>query len=154
MQPYSLIYTLHLLAALVWVGGMFFAWMVLRPAAMSSLQAPERLTLWLDVFRRFFVWVWVAVLLLPISGIGMLHMGFSGFAGAPRYVHVMMGLYLAMLALFLRIQALQLPALRRAVDAQDWPAGGAVLGGIRRLVAINLLLGLAVVAIAAARPIF
>lgn len=151
MPPYSLIYTLHLLAALIWVGGMFFAWMVLRPAA-ATLQAPERLTLWLEVFRRFFVWVWIAVALLPISGIGLLHMGFSGFDGAPRYVHVMMGLYLAMLALFLRIQALQLPAMRRAVQAQDWPAAGAVLGRIRRLVAFNLLLGLAVVALAAARP--
>lgn len=154
MQPYSFIYTLHLLAALIWVGGMFFAWMVLRPASVAALPAPARLTLWLEVFRRFFQWVWVAVLLLPLSGVGMLHMGFSGFDGAPRYVHVMIGLYLAMLALFLRIQALQLPALRRAVQAGDWPAGGAVLGHIRRLVAINLLLGLLVVAVAAARPSF
>jgi len=151
MPPYSPLYTLHLLAALIWVGGMFFTWMVLRPAA-GTLQAPERLTLWLEVFRRFFVWVWVAVVALPITGVGMLHMGFSGFDGAPRYVHVMMGLYLAMLALFLRIQALQLPAMRRAVEVQDWPAAGAVLGRIRRLVAFNLLLGLSVVALAAARP--
>lgn len=151
MPPYSPLYTLHLLAALIWVGGMFFAWMVLRPAT-GALQAPERLTLWLEVFRRFFVWVWIAVVALPITGVGMLHMGFSGFDGAPRYVHVMIGLYLAMLALFLRIQALQLPAMRRAVEAQDWPAAGASLGRIRRLVAFNLLIGLAVVALAAARP--
>lgn len=151
MPPYSPLYTLHLLAALIWVGGMFFAWMVLRPAA-GTLQAPERLTLWLEVFRRFFVWVWIAVVALPITGVGMLHMGFSGFDGAPRYVHVMIGLYLAMLALFLRIQALQLPAMRRAVEAQDWPAAGATLGRIRRLVAFNLLIGLSVVALAAARP--
>ncbi len=151
MPPYSPLYTLHLLAALIWVGGMFFAWMVLRPAA-GTLQAPERLTLWLEVFRRFFVWVWIAVVALPITGVGMLHMGFSGFDGAPRYVHVMIGLYLAMLALFLRIQALQLPAMRRAVKAQDWPAAGATLGRIRRLVAFNLLIGLSVVALAAARP--
>ncbi|MEQ9725264.1 MULTISPECIES: CopD family protein [unclassified Pseudomonas] len=151
MPPYSPLYTLHLLAALIWVGGMFFAWMVLRPAT-GTLQAPERLTLWLEVFRRFFVWVWIAVVALPITGVGMLHMGFSGFDGAPRYVHVMIGLYLAMLALFLRIQALQLPAMRRAVQAQDWPAAAATLGRIRRLVAFNLLLGLAVVVLAAARP--
>ncbi|MBD9396009.1 CopD family protein [Pseudomonas sp. PDM11] len=151
MPPYSPLYTLHLLAALIWVGGMFFAWMVLRPAT-GTLQTPERLTLWLEVFRRFFVWVWIAVVALPITGVGMLHMGFSGFDGAPRYVHVMIGLYLAMLALFLRIQALQLPAMRRAVEVQDWPAAGAVLGRIRRLVAFNLLIGLSVVALAAARP--
>jgi uncharacterized membrane protein len=57
-----------------------------------------------------------------------------------------------MLALFLRVQALQLPELRRAVAAEDWPSGGAVLGRIRRLVGINLILGLVLIGIAAARP--
>ena len=99
-----------------------------RPAAVAALEAPARLGLWLEVFRRFFHWVWAAVILLPISGVGMLHLSFNGFAGAPRYVQVMMGLYVAMLALFLRVQALQVPELRRAVQAQDWPAGGQALG--------------------------
>lgn len=154
MTPYAPLYALHLLAALIWVGGMFFAWMILRPAAVEALEAPARLRLWLNVFKRFFVWVWGAVILLPVSGVGMLHMGFGGMQGAPRYVHIMMGLYIAMLALFLRVNALQLPELRRAIAAEDWPTGGAVLGRIRRLVGINLLLGLFLVAIAAARPNF
>ncbi|PAU64679.1 CopD family protein [Pseudomonas indica] len=152
MTPFALVYALHVLAALVWVGGMFFAWMVLRPAAVAVLQAPERLRLWADVFRRFFVWVWAAVVVLPITGFGMLHLRFAGFEQAPRYVHVMIGLYIAMLALFLRVQALQLPQLNKAIEAQDWPAGGATLGKIRRLVGFNLLMGLVLVAIAAARP--
>ncbi|UXY54304.1 CopD family protein [Pseudomonas tohonis] len=154
MTPFAALYAVHVLAALVWVGGMFFAWMVLRPAAVQALDAPARLKLWVEVFRRFFVWVWVAVVLLPVSGVGMMHMRFAGFDGAPRYVHIMMGLYIAMLALFLRVNALQLPELRRAIAAEDWPTGGAVLGRIRRLVGINLLLGLFLVAIAAARPNF
>jgi uncharacterized membrane protein len=29
MTAFSLVYTLHVLAALIWVGGMFFAWMIL-----------------------------------------------------------------------------------------------------------------------------
>jgi uncharacterized membrane protein len=154
MTPFALLYALHVLAALIWVGGMFFAWIVLRPAAVATLQAPERLTLWADVFRRFFVWVWVAVLVLPISGIGLWHLRFGSMEGAPHYVHIMAGLYLVMLALFLRIQLLQLPSLRRAVEAQNWPEGGAVLGGIRRLVGINLLTGLLVVVLASIRPLF
>ncbi|MCY1402631.1 Copper resistance protein D [compost metagenome] len=152
MTPFSLIYSLHVLAALVWVGGMFFAWMVLRPAAIKALEGPARLKLWVEVFQGFFRWVWVAVVLLPVSGVGMLHMHFNGFEAAPRYVQVMMGLYVVMTALFIRIQALMLPELRTAVAEQDWPAGAGVLGRIRRLVGINLLVGLAVVAIAAARP--
>ncbi|MCI0993130.1 DUF2269 family protein [Pseudomonas sp. ICMP22404] len=154
MTPFAFIYTLHLLAALVWVGGMFFAWMILRPAAMAALEGPARLKLWVEVFQRFFIWVWVAVVLLPISGVGLIHVRFAGFETAPRYVQVMMGLYVVMTALFIRIQSLQLPALRSAVTAQDWPTAASTLGKIRKLVGINLLIGLLVVAIAAARPMF
>lgn len=154
MTLFAFIYSIHVLAALVWVGGMFFAWMVLRPAAGKALEGPARLKLWVEVFPRFFAWVWVAVVILPIGGVGMLHMRFNGFETAPRYVQIMMGLYLVMTALFIRIQALQLPALRKAVLAEDWPTGATTLSGIRRLVGINLLIGLLLVAIASARPMF
>ena len=154
MTPFSLVYSLHVLAALVWVGGMFFAWMVLRPAAIKALEGPARLKLWIEVFQGFFRWVWVAVILLPISGVGMLHLQQVGFETAPKYVQVMIGLYVVMTALFIRIQGLMLPELRKAVEAKDWPAGAAVLGRIRRVVGLNLLVGLVLVAVAAARPMF
>lgn len=154
MTLFALIYSIHVLAALVWVGGMFFAWMVLRPAAVKALEGPARLKLWAEVFPHFFAWVWVAVIILPIGGVGMIHMRFNGFETAPRYVQIMMGLYLVMTALFIRIQALRLPELRKAVLAEDWATGAATLGGIRRLVGINLLIGLLLVAIASARPMF
>jgi uncharacterized membrane protein len=154
MTAFSLVYSLHILAALVWVGGMFFAWMVLRPAAIRALEGPARLKLWAEVFQGFFRWVWGAVVLLPVSGVIMLNLHFTGFENAPRYVQVMMGLYVVMTALFIRVQALMLPQLRTAVQAQDWPEGAAVLGRIRRLVGINLIVGLVVVAIASVRPMF
>ena len=52
---------LHALAAVVWVGGMFFAHMALRPVAASLLEPPQRLALWVGVFSRFFPWVFVAI---------------------------------------------------------------------------------------------
>jgi Predicted integral membrane protein len=128
MLAFALPYTLHVLAALVWVGGMFFAWLVLRPATVAALEGPARLRLWVEVFRRFFVWVWLAVAILAISGIGMLHMRFSGFETAPKYVHVMIGGGIAMFALFMRIQALLLPELKAAVQAEDWPGGRCSVG--------------------------
>ncbi|MBD8491615.1 DUF2269 family protein [Pseudomonas syringae] len=152
MTAFASVYTLHVLAALVWVGGMFFAWMVLRPAIIAALEGPTRLKLWVEVFPRFFVWVWAAVVVLPVTGVGMVHLNYPSLEHAPRYVQVMMGLYVVMVALFLRIHSLQLPELQKAVQAQQWAEGAAVLGRIRRLVGINLLIGLAVVAIAAARP--
>ena len=154
MTAFALAYSLHVLAALIWVGGMFFAWMILRPAAVTALEGPARLKLWVEVFPRFVVWVWIAVGILPISGVGLLQMRFNGFETAPRYVQIMMGLYIVMTALFIRIQSLQLPELRKAVEAQAWADGAAVMGRIRRLVGCNLIVGLVLVAIAAARPTF
>lgn len=92
------------------------------------------------------------MVILPISGVGLLQIRFTGFETAPRYVQIMMGLYIVMVALFMRVQSLQLPELRRAVEAQQWTEGAAVMGRVRRLVGCNLLIGLAVVAIAGARP--
>ena len=63
----TLLKLIHLLAALIWVGGMFFAYVVLRPAAVEALEPPQRLRLWDAAFRRFFVWVWGAVVVLPAS---------------------------------------------------------------------------------------
>lgn len=154
MSPVAFVYVLHVLFAVLWVGGMFFAWMILRPAVIAALEGQARLKLWVQVFPRFFVWVWCAVIMLPVTGIGMININFSGFQTAPRYVQVMIGLYVVMVALFLRISTLNLPQLRKAVDAEQWADGAAALGGIRRLVGINLLVGIAVVAIAAARPGF
>ncbi|WP_449117746.1 CopD family protein [Pseudomonas viridiflava] len=154
MTAFSTVYTFHLLAALVWVGGMFFAWMVLRPAIIAALEGPSRLKVWVQVFPRFFVWVWAAVIVLPITGIGMIQLNFTSFETAPRYVQIMMGLYVVMVALFLRIHSLQLPELQHAVETEQWSEGAAALGRIRRLVGINLIIGLAVVVIAAARPGF
>ena len=152
MTAFAVAYSLHVLAALIWVGGMFFAWMILRPASVAALEGPARLKLWVAVLQRFFVWVWVAVVILPISGVGLLQIRFNGFETAPRYVQIMMGLYIVMVALFIRVHSLQLPELRTAVETQQWAEGASIMGRIRRLVGCNLIVGLALVAIAAARP--
>jgi uncharacterized membrane protein len=81
----------------------------------------------------------------------MIHLRFAGFETAPRYVQVMIGGGIVMFALFMRIQSLLLPELRTAVQAEDWVAGAGVLGRIRRMVGINLAIGLAVVAVASSR---
>ncbi|SDO27290.1 Uncharacterized membrane protein [Halomonas shengliensis] len=145
----TLAITLHVLAAILWVGGMFFAWMVLRPVAASQLAPPQRLTLWHGVFERFFPWVWAAVAVLLGSGLWMLFAVFGGMAGARWHIHLMLALGLAMMAIYLHLWFAPWQRLRRAVAAEAWPEGGRQLATIRRLVGINLLLGLLTSAIAA-----
>lgn len=139
---------LHTLAAVIWVGGMFFAYMALRPVAATLLQPPLRLPLWAQTFARFFPWVWAAVITLPTAGYLLVARLYGSLAEAPAHVHLMQGLGWVMIALFAYVYFLPYRHLRAAVAAEDWPAGGAALARIRRIVGINLILGLVVVAVA------
>lgn len=144
----SIMLALHVLSITIWVGGMFFAYMALRPAAATLLEPPQRLPLWAQSFARFFPWVWLAVILLPATGYWMIFAVFKGMANVGLYVHVMNGLGLVMIALYLWVFFVPYLKLRAAVAAQAWPEGGKALAQIRRIVGINLVLGLIVVAVA------
>lgn len=138
----------HVLSVVIWVGGMFFAYMCLRPAAVELLEPPLRLRLWVRVFERFFPWVWAAVALILATGLWIIAAWFQGFANAPRYVHIMFGLGLIMMLIFFHVFFAPYQRLRRAVMAEEWPVGGKALSQIRLLVGINTAIGLLTVIIA------
>src|SRR5271154_1111262 len=94
--------TLHIVSAVVWVGGMFFALMVLRPAS-GPLDPPARLALWQRVFDRFFPWVIAAIALLLVSGYAMVFEVFGGFAGIGLHVHLMQATGIVMILIFLHL---------------------------------------------------
>lgn len=150
----SIALPLHVLAVLIWVGGMFFAHVALRPAAGETLEPPERLRLWKMTFARFFPWVWAAIIIILITGYWMLLVPFGGFANAPIFVHAMNGLGLLMMAIFMHVFFAPYKRLSRAVDAEDWQTAGKQLAQIRILVGINLVVGLFTVAIATAGKFF
>src|SRR5262245_4145002 len=95
----TLLVALHVIAAVIWVGGMFFAYMVLRPSA-GPLEASARLALWHRVLGRFFPWVWASIVVLLVSGYAMLFLRFGGFQTAPVYVNVMQLTGIVMMLLF------------------------------------------------------
>ena len=130
----------HILAALFWVGGMAFAYTILRPAA-GALDGPVRLTLWRDVFRRFLPWVGVAIVALLASGYGMMFLVYGGFHRAPLFVHVMQGVGILMMLLYLHLYFAPWRRLQKTVQGAEWQNAGKHLAMIRKLVAINLLLG-------------
>ncbi len=136
----------HFLGAVVWIGGMFFAYFALRPAA-AGLDPAQRLPLWAGTLERFFHWIWVAVALILGSGFYMLTVITQG-ARVPLNIHLMLYVGVLMSFIFAYVFFSPFPALKRAVAAQDWTAGAAALNGIRKAVAANLALGLANLAIA------
>ena len=138
---------LHALSAVVWVGGMFFAHQVLRPAA-AALEPGPRLALWSRVLGRFFAWVFAAIVLLLVTGYAMVFGVYAGFGGIGLHIHLMQGIGILMMLLFFHLYFAPWRRFRTAVARQDWAEGGRQLGQIRTIVTINLVFGLVVVAIA------
>jgi uncharacterized membrane protein len=138
----SLAAALHTLSAVVWVGGMFFAYIVLRPAT-GPLEPPARLALWRRVFAGFFPWVFAAAVLLLITGFTLF---LGGYAAGP-HVHAMMAIGIIMILIFLHLYFAPWKRFKAALDAGNNSAAAAQLNQIRLLVLINLILGLINVAI-------
>jgi uncharacterized membrane protein len=137
---------LHLAGVSLWVGGMFFAWVCLRPVAAAQLQPPARLSLWSAVFARFFPWVWAAVAAILSSGLATLL--FVGMKHAPLHWHLMLLLGIIMSGIFVYVYLAPYQKLKAAVVVQDWPAGGVALARIRQLIGTNLVLGVVTIAVA------
>lgn len=142
----QLLLFLHLVSAMAWLGGMFFAYFCLRPAAVEILDPPRRLPLWVATFARFLPYMSVAVVLLLGTGLAM--MLTVGFAHAPAGWHVMLTLGLVMAAVFAYVYGVLFPKLRAGCAASTWPTAAQTLNRIRQLVALNLWLGVLVVAAA------
>ncbi len=139
---------IHILAAVIWVGGMFFAYLVLRPSA-GPLEPALRLSLWQRVFARFFSVVWASILALVASGYGMVFLFLGGFHGVGVHVHVIQGTGIVMILLFLHLFFAPWRRFQSAIAAGDLPAAGRNLETIRVLVASNLVIGLITVVVGA-----
>jgi uncharacterized membrane protein len=146
--PIALAVVLHILAAVIWVGGMFFAYLGLRPAA-GGLEPPARLALWRGVFDRFLPWVWGSVIVLLASGYYLVFAFYGGFDIAGLPVMIMHAVGWVMAVLFAVLYFGPYRTLGAALDGGDMARAADALGGIRRIIAINLPLGLLTVIVAA-----
>lgn len=143
----GLLLTLHLLCAALWVGGMATIYYCVRPAAVKTLEPPLRLRFMHDALGRFFAWVSTAIVLLLATGFSMIALA-GGFAAVRWNVQAMMAIGIVMMVFFARIRFGLYRKLSDAITATAWPAAAAALNGIRQLVFVNLLLGVAVFVVA------
>jgi len=162
MRLYAVMLFLHVLAVVIWVGGMFLMHFAVRRAAVAQLQPPQRLPLLADILGRFFNWVTVAVLLVLATGVAMI-VGLGAAAGAAAAgktafgegmrlahasVHLMFGVGVVMSVIYVFIRLVPFVRLRKALGAKELPTAARHLDLIRRLVATNLLLGVLTIAMA------
>ena len=149
---YAVLKSIHLLALIAWIGGMFFTLFCLRPS-LTVLEGPMRLRLMHEVLRRFFGVVSVAALLVLVSGVWMIagDARAAGRAGVglnmPIDWYVMAVLGMLMVAIFAVVRFVFFRQLSRTVEAQAWPEAARVLGSISRAVQINLALGVIIIVV-------
>jgi uncharacterized membrane protein len=134
----------HLLAAIFWVGGMATLHFCVRPAALQTLQAPQPIALLHATLKRFLFGVGIAVIVLLLTGIHLY--GLRGGMAARWGVHVMVIGGILMMLIYGHIRFALLKKLSGAVAAQNWAQAKPALDSIRKLVSINLLLGVAIIA--------
>jgi uncharacterized membrane protein len=137
---------IHLLAAVFWVGGMAFAYTVLRPSA-GPLDPATRLPLWRRVFDRFLPWVGVSIVALLGSGVAMIYLVFGQPSSAPPYVNIMATTGIVMMLLYLHLVFAPWRRFRAALDRGVLPEAAQSLNQIRVIVAINLLIGIVTVVV-------
>ena len=143
---YAFLKAFHLLAVVVWIGGMAFMLFCLRPAA-RVLEPPARVTLMHAAIKRFLVVVAIAIAVLLACGAAMVGITWSAARRAglgfnmPLYWYTMIATFFVMLAVFIHIRAVLFRRLDAAVTAARWPDGAAALAAIRWEVSINLVLG-------------
>ncbi len=141
---YPVLLALHVLAVVIWVGGMFFAYYALRPAAAEVLEPPQRLSLWVATFKRFFPWVWLSVIIILVSGFGIM----LSLPIVSTYIIVMAALGILMMCIFLYVYFVPYQRLKDEVKNENWPNGAKRLGKIRTLVGINTTIGIITIIVA------
>lgn len=144
----SLFKLFHLMAAMLWVGGIFFTHVVLRPSMLEILEAERRLRLWDAVLMRFFHWVWGAVGVLMVTGFFMVYLA-GGVGHETRRVQIMIPMALSMVGIFVYVFFFCYVPMNVHLSKQRWLEAEILLGRIRGWVTVNLLLGLSTITIAA-----
>ena len=145
---------LHLIAGIVWLGGMTFMLFALRPAAVAAMEPQARAVLMGHVWQRFYALVLAAIVVLFATGTHLYTATFraaklaTGTGGVPLGWNVMLVLGLAMMLVFGHIYFASFKKYKRAIAAAQWPLAAQAGGLIHKMTMLNFTLGwLAILAV-------
>ena len=160
---YYITVTIHVLAALLWLGGMFFLGLVGAPV-LRRIEPPElRQQLFHSLGLRFRTVGWWAISVLVVSGVGVLHfrglLQWDAVLGNPAFWRTSMGIALAakLVAVTVILSLSAVHDFSMGPAAGRAPAGSAEAQRLRQraamLARVNgmLALGLVIAAVRLAR---
>ena len=137
---------LHLISAIIWMGGMTCLLVAVRPATLTLMEGQARAQLMVGVWQRFFNWVLVCVVLLFLTGTNLYTTTYraakaAGNAGVPLGWNLMLIIGLVMFAIFGHIYFAGFKKFKRAVAAGDFPLAAKAAALIHNMVVTNFVLG-------------
>ena len=144
----SIAISLHVLFVVLWVGGMAFAMLVLRPIVADQLEPSQQATFMTAVLNRFFILVWHAAIIIPVTGFWAIFAGYGGFSTVGPHIHYMAGVGSLMVLIFVYLYFLVFLPFKHAIAAGNKEQARTLMGRLRALIWINLVLGISVVLVA------
>ena len=144
----SIAIALHVLFVVFWVGGMAFAMLVLRPIVASQLEPPQQAAFMTAILKRFFILVWHAAIIIPVTGFWAIFAGYGGFSALGPHIHYMAGVGSLMILIFIYLYFLVFLPFKNATAVGDKEKAQKLMGRLRALIWTNLILGVSVVLVA------
>ncbi len=154
----SILYFLHVVAVVFWIGGIGYILFVLMPA-MPRVSLHDRATFMPALLRRFLVVVWTAIGLLILTGLYRMFFVWDitqpGFFSGPLGYSLTAKLILAaaLFAIALLVSFRTVPRatthvsthLQDSCDTYKCAQCGEIIGGMRRVLQAALVVALAVI---------
>jgi uncharacterized membrane protein len=149
MVLFALSLVLHTLASIVWVGGVFFVRVVLIPS-LHGWEAPERFAVLARVMPVFFRVIWGAVVVLLLTGYGVLLFGYSdGLGGGGVHVDIMQFFGWILILSFVYMDLGPFRGFLRARAGGDMDRAAHKLDELRKGMSYTLFLGMVTAAVGA-----
>ena len=143
--------SLHLIAAVIIVGGWFAGYVTMRAMA-SQYDEPSVSRLWQVLLGTFFPWVWIAILVQVVTGYALLFSAYDSLAAVPLNISLMQAIGWVTIALFVWMFFKPWREFNYNINVQNLPAAAANLNRIRKIILASLLLGLILVVIGTTGP--
>jgi len=139
IDVWGILHAIHVLGAVVWVGGLFFLLLIMRPA-IAELDPARRVDVYRAAFHRFLRMLWMVIPGVLLSGYAMMFGEYGGFRDGKWNLHLMHMLGLGMTVLFLTTWFGPYQPFRKGQ--------GRAINLIRPLLVTSLFLGLATIVVA------
>jgi uncharacterized membrane protein len=140
---------IHIVATVVWLGGLFLLSAVLQPS-IRHFDSKLVLSVWSQTLGRFLAWGSVSLIVIVATGIALVNLRFGGFSGMPTAHRWNMVLGIPAIALYAYLCFVPWQRYRRAMSRGDSKAAETSVRAIRRIMAVVLALGLAASVVSAA----